>query len=394
VIQENPLASNSGSKEFIRLCLSSRWNPAYRSMAAELYNAADFEWSTIIDQAQKEHITPLMYRALRDAKNIPPEIIQLFYKDYLWWARRNMLTFHDLGKLLQVLVENDIPVILLKGVALADDLYGNVALRPLSDMDVLAHLEDRRCLIELLEPLNYKLKDIEVHDATTFEYENEIVLVKAGEPKSYLDLHWSLLDSMYYQHAVDLDWFWQTAVPANVDGIKTKILGPEAQLLHLCSHLMIHHKNEGLLWFNDIALFLQRYQTKLNWKILLERAVQYELVWPLQNTILTVVNEWGVDVPQKNIEHLLLLDISDNERRIHERRRMDTRPVARRFYTDLLEIPGWLSKIRYALLHFFPSPAYMKRRYGIGRAYFVPLYYPYRWLIGLASVFKLYPPAK
>ena len=389
MIQENLFAQNLDSKKFIRLCLSSRWNPAYRSLAAEMYNAADFDWAPIIAQAQKEHTSPLMYRALRNLEDIPPEIIQLFYTDYLWWARRNLLTFHDLRKLLQVLAENDIPVILLKGVALAEELYGNVALRPLSDMDVLTHLEDRRCLIELLEPLNYKLKEIEVHDASTFEYENEIVLVKEGEPKSYLDLHWSLLDSMYYQHAVDLDWFWQTAVPASVDGIETKILGPEAQLLHLCSHLMIHHRNEGMLWFNDIALFLQTYQTELNWEILLERAVQHELVWPLQNTILTVVNEWGVEVPQKNLDHLFLLDVSENERRIHERRRMYNRPVARRFYTDLSEIPGWKSKVRYALLNFFPSPAYMKRRYGIGRTYFTPLYYPYRWLVGLASIFKL-----
>jgi hypothetical protein len=371
--------------------LSSHWSQVNRSLAAERYNAANFDWSPIISLAQKGHISPLMYRALREAEDVPPEIIQIFYEDYLWWARRNLLTFHDLRLLLQELARNNIPVILLKGVALAEELYGNVALRPLSDMDVLAHCEDRLSLIEILKPLNYKLKDIEVHEASTFEYENEIVLVKPGEPKSYLDLHWSLLDSMYYQHVVDIDWFWETALPVSVDGIETKVLGLEAQLLHLSSHLTIHHRNEGLLWFNDIALFLQTYKTHLNWEILFERAVQYELVWPLQNCILTVVNKWDVDIPQEILDRLFLLDISINEQHIHERRRRDNRPVARRFYTDLLEIPDWPSKIHYALLHFFPSTAYMKRRYDIHRSYFLPLYYPYRWLIGLASVLKLHP---
>ena len=79
---------------------------------------------------------------------------------------------------------------------MAEGLYGNIALRPLRDMDVFVHPEDSRSFFELLEPLNYNLNDIEVHDASTFEYENVIVLVKPGSPDTSLDLHWSLLDSM------------------------------------------------------------------------------------------------------------------------------------------------------------------------------------------------------
>jgi hypothetical protein len=389
LIPENSITKDSGCEEFLRLCLSSRWSPENLTKAVDLYNASGFAWSPVIDLAQKEHTSPLMYRALRDATDVPPEILKIFYKDYLWWGRHNLLVFHELGKLLHVLDGNNISVILLKGVALAENLYDNMALRPLRDMDILVHFEDRYALIELLKPLNYRLKEIEVHDTATFEYENEIVLMKTGEPEYYLDFHWNLLDSMYYQHVVDVDWFWQTAVPVSIDGIETMILGPEAQILHLCSHLSIHHQNEGLLWFNDIAMLLHKYNDKLDWTVLFDQAVQFDLVLSLQNTLLKVVKEWAIDVPRGILDRLLTLDVSVNEKRIHERRRSDTRLVARRFYTDLSEIPGWSSRLRYALLHFFPSITYMKRRYDIRRPYLLPFYYPYRWLVGLASVVRL-----
>jgi hypothetical protein len=388
--QENYFTEAPNSRKFISLCLSSYWKPANLSLAAEWYQTAGFDWSPVVSMAQQDLVSPLMYRCLREASNVPLEVVQGFQADYLWWGQRNLLFFHELRKLLQFLRDNDVPVILLKGVALAEELYGNIALRPLRDLDILVHVEHRFSLVELLQPLNYQIDEIEVHDAATFEYENELKFIKPGSPETYLDLHWSLLDSMYYQHVLDTDWFWKTAVPVRVEDTETSVLGTEAQILHLCSHLVIHHHNKGLLWFHDIALLLQTYKAEINWDLLLEQAVRYDLVWPLQKTIMTVVNEWQVDVSQEVLERLLVLDISKNEQRVLERRQMDTRPVARRFYTDMSEIPGIPSKIRYGLLHFLPSSTYMMHRYDIPHASLLPLYYPYRWLVGLGSVISLF----
>jgi hypothetical protein len=387
--QENYFTEALSSREFITLCLSSYWKPVNLSIAAERYRAASFDWTPVISMAQQDLLSPLMYRSLRVAMDIPLEIVEIFHTDYLWWAQRNLLFFHELRKLLKVFTDNNVPVVLLKGAALAEELYGNIALRPLRDLDILVRVEDRRSLVKLLEPLNYQLKEFEVHDAATFEYENELKFVKPGSPETYLDLHWSLIDSMYYQHVVETDWFWKTAVPVRVEDTETRVLGHEAQILHLCSHLAIHHANKGLLWFHDIALLIQTYEANIDWNLLIEQAVRYDLVWPLQKIISRVVNEWQVDISQEVVDRILSLDISENEQRVLERRRLDTGPVARRFYTDLSEIPGFLSKIRYGLLHFFPSSTYMMHRYNIPHSSLLPLYYPYRWLVGLGSVINL-----
>jgi len=59
--------------------------------------------------------------------------------------------------------------------------------------------------------------------------------------------------------------------------------------------------------------------------------------------------------------------------------------VANRFWADLRGITGWGARLGFTAANLFPSPAYMRRRYEISRSVWTPLYYPYRWLLGLRS---------
>ena len=52
-------------------------------------------------------------------------------------AARNLLVARALGRVLDGLARASVPVIPLKGVALAESLYGDAALRVSSDIDVL-----------------------------------------------------------------------------------------------------------------------------------------------------------------------------------------------------------------------------------------------------------------
>ena len=61
------------------------------------------------------------------------------------------------------------------------------------------------------------------------------------------------------------------------------------------------------------------------------------------------------------------------------------RPVAQRFYADLASMSSWRERLRYGWGSVFPSADYMRQRYGISNALFVPLSYPYRWFLGLKS---------
>jgi hypothetical protein len=59
--------------------------------------------------------------------------------------------------------------------------------------------------------------------------------------------------------------------------------------------------------------------------------------------------------------------------------------VAQRLWTDLSSLPDWRSRLDYARKTLFPAPAYMRQRYSIRREAWLPLYYPYRWLLALGD---------
>ena len=79
---------------------------------------------------------------------------------------------------------------------------------------------------------------------------------------------------LYYQH-IPLDWFWQTTLPVTVGTSTARVLGPEAQILHLCLHIFQHR---GQAWafslrlLHDIAQVLTHYRAQIDWEMLLQNA--------------------------------------------------------------------------------------------------------------------------
>ena len=84
---------------------------------------------------------------------------------YFATARRNLLAFNALARVIEHLNAHGIPNILLKGVALALTLYKNEALRPMGDVDLLVRWDDVPRTVELLRELGYTTPIPEVRPA-------------------------------------------------------------------------------------------------------------------------------------------------------------------------------------------------------------------------------------
>ena len=92
---------------------------------------AALEWPLLLERAYSHQVYPLVYRNLRDVGfSGVPDVVQAELKgQYLANALRNQLLAEELARLLGLLSEAGIQVIPLKGVALAQSLYGDVAAR-------------------------------------------------------------------------------------------------------------------------------------------------------------------------------------------------------------------------------------------------------------------------
>ena len=112
--------------------------PELRNRVLE-FLASPLQWPLIMERASSHQVYPLLYRNLR-ALGFPgvPAVVQSELKAfYLANALRNQLLAEELARLLDLLGQAGIRVVPLKGVTLAQSLYGDAAARVCSDIDIL-----------------------------------------------------------------------------------------------------------------------------------------------------------------------------------------------------------------------------------------------------------------
>lgn len=376
------LTDVSTAVRYLRLCLGSRWSPAALAEACALSASADFDWEALRQCAWDEGVALLWYSRVRGRDLAPRALKTDLQAAYRENALHNTALFCERDRVLRELRGDGIDVILLKGAALAETVYGDIALRPMSDVDLLAQPGDVSAIMQRLARAGYVTPvDLASRASLPVEYENEIAVSKPGDGPYRFDVHWGLLASPYYQHKISPAWFWETALPLDAAGTPARMLGPEAQVLHLAAHLILQHHGRGLKWWCDIAQVIWAFRQRLDWPLLFERAQTYDLVLPLQRVLPDLAEQWRLPIPASALEQLRALPPSPREQQVHAWLTDEHLPALRRFWGDLSGVPDWRGRLRYAGRKLFPSAAYMRWRYMLRRAWLLPFAYPYRWFL-------------
>ncbi len=364
-------------KVFIQHCLKARLHVASMSEAKTLAAQGDFDWDLFLHTAQEELLFPLLYQTLRGQQIAPPAVEQALEKKYGYTARRNLLLLHELGQTLALFRDAGIDTIVLKGAALIETVYKNIAFRPMRDLDLLIRPEQLPEAIDRLAPVGYE--QTSVVQRTSYP----VALNKPGVEPVVLELHWSLFHSLYYQQQLSMDWFWQTACPAHSASNPMKVLGLEAQILHLCGHLALHHTYQAqLLWRNDLAELIFTYKDKIAWDLLIDKAQTFQLILPLRQILATIARDWGAPVPEQALQRLQTIEVSDAETRAFTLSTAVKQSEGQGYWFRLSEITGWRKRLGYIVRWFFPAPTTLRTRYRISRPLLLPLAYPYHWWSG------------
>ncbi len=364
---------------FLRAILAAAREPATAATLAAGGRALDGE--ALRQLIARERVGPLLHRALRGSTELSLETHAALRDVSRATAMRNLLLLNELRGVLERLAAAGIAAIVLKGAALARPVYGSLALRPMSDLDILVRRRDLERARAVADGTGFCSATLETHSGALAEYENALSFTKPGHVGIDLDLHWSLLDSPFYQRELSMEWFWNGARVQPLGGFSARTLGPEALLLHLCAHLLLHHRGAGLLWWNDIAELLHT-ERALDWDQVFERSREYQLLLPMREALSHLAGEWRAPIPGDALRRFDAAHPSAAEAALFER--LSTPAAAgRRFWNDLRSLASWRQRVQFARTHVLPSAAYMQKRYGIRRRWLVPVYYPYRWLRGV-----------
>jgi hypothetical protein len=193
-------------------------------------------------------------------------------------AIRNRLLGRGLGAVLRRFGEAEIPVIPLKGVALAESLYGDVGLRVCSDVDILV---PRRAVPqafgllladgwEQTDRLRVEPSDVDFLVRSAMEYG---FTSPASAFRYLLELHWDIA-WRWRGDAAMVDDLWAEAHRQVFWGVEAWTLSPEWELLYLAVHAA-RHRWQGLKWLADIHELCVR--AKFDWDAVTDKARRFGL---------------------------------------------------------------------------------------------------------------------
>lgn len=359
----------------------SSWATVRRLLAAsskphKLDLPEPIPWSDTAHLAQDYGLGPLLHAAIQEnGIDVPREIGHSLQEAYYQLAAANAVRFQELAKVLTTLSAAGIPVLVLKGALLAETVYGNLALRPMSDLDLLIPRERIHDIPQVLAPLGYHLNAGEA--GYSFAYDTlfcgEIILYKETPVLPVvLDVHWHLLAVEWFHHSgdVDLDALWETVCPLTIDGTPARQLCPEDNLLHLCLHAGISHSYVYLLNLIDIDHAIAAYGD-LNWDRFLQRARDFQVRSAVYFGLRFTRDLFDTPIPDRVMDDLRpgrfrcwgVRRLADPERLV-----LGAQPPLSRRSRYLLHLalidslPGLLRLVRYL---FLPSGDWLATRYAL-----------------------------
>lgn len=265
--------TDSPEVELLLLCARADLNVDREERVRQLV-AADLNWDYLIQLADRHGLQPLLYWHLQRTVSaaVPQAALQNLRTAFQRVSALNVFLKHELKRLLSLFAADNVKAIPYKGPALALQLYGNVALRQFSDLDILVHPRDvlraRDILLaedyEPLPPLTDGQQAVLLRTQCNLPFTRE-------RKRMIVELHWTV-SAPRFARPFETDDFWSRLVPAQLEEVEIKLPAPEDLLLALCIHGS-KHLWERLAWISDIAGLVAT-NPSLNWQQLTRQARQ------------------------------------------------------------------------------------------------------------------------
>jgi len=210
-------------------------------------------WKLLFDLADHHGTQPLLYQALVDVEDaVPLAEMSALKQLYQTNLHKALLLSRELIRIVDHLSALGIDVMPYKGLALAEVIYGDIALRRSGDIDLLVRPQDLRRIRDAVRELGYT-------PHMTFSEAEERAYLKSGYECAFdgaagpnlLEVQWAI-QPRFYAIDFDLVGLFQRAATVTVAGHSMKTPSSEDLLLVLSAHAAKHVWGR-LVWLCDIA---------------------------------------------------------------------------------------------------------------------------------------------
>ena len=197
-------------------------------------------WDVLLEQAEFHNVEPLICAKLLEFRaSLPSNVDKDLERRFATNAQRSLRLTRELTRILACLENHSVDAIPYKGPALAQAIYGDVAMRQFSDLDILIRASDFDRAGEAVRELGYE-------PSTKLRAPVERAWLKTGyergfdgpQGKNLLELQWRAAPQ-FYAVGIDVEDWFRRATYISLGERKVRALAPEDLLLALCVHACV-----------------------------------------------------------------------------------------------------------------------------------------------------------
>ena len=344
------------------------------------------EWRSLPEIAQADGVLPLLYHTFNTRRwpdQLPPDLRRALQLGYYAAVAQSSLIYAELQRVLGAL-QPVTPVVVLKGATLGATVYPAVALRPLSDIDLLIPEQHLPAATGALHQLGYRdMPELTPGLNRMVEYHTRFQGGPSG--RVAVELHWRLVAGAADWRSPAQEWFWQQLEPWQFDSHaqaldRVRQLTPTAQLLYLAAHLVLQHGSTQarLIWLYDLHLLIEQRGAQVQWDVAIEQARAFRWAAALHTALVAACQHLGTTLPEGVLDALQYAD--DHLARTFVQKQADAPASA--IMNEWIKLrslqPRARARFIWSLL--CPSPAYLRWRYQPQPRWLWPVYVPFHWL--------------
>jgi hypothetical protein len=284
-------ADDAGS---LRLLLALCVRPADCDLPADAV-----EWDQVLRLALAHGVAPLLFANLRE-RVLPVRARDSLRLVYLANSFRNEKLLAEQQRILDAFSKKSISVWPLKGPHLSKQLFGDLAVRQVADLDLLIQPHDLRASDAVLQAFGYTRQVM--GDITALHDAGELLYLKLLEDSNARTVGGQKERSYF---AVDLQ---QRVLPYGrrdplADRIRAQGFTPENLLLLLCVN-QVTHRFSKLKYLLDVAACLRQLPENFDWDCFLTAAQHLDFTPGIYWSLAWARDAAGAPVPEHVLEEL------------------------------------------------------------------------------------------
>jgi hypothetical protein len=286
------MAASATHSELRLLFACARLTPN-RPEVRELASTS-IDWPKVADAAEYHGLTPLLLKNLREAgAAAPDDVTRAMEQRCAATVRQNLFLTSELLRVHASLKDRGIETVSLKGAVLASQIYGDLGLRPFSDIDLLIKREQISVAESAVREAGYEAEYAipPQHRERWMQQQCELTFRHSGTIR--LELHWDIAHP-HFALETGVEGFWRrlTTVPVG------DALLPNLSSQDLLFSLIVHgtrHAWSRMMWLVDVAELL-RSKPGIDWRLFFQDAESRGAARMVATSLLLAQEAFGVRI--------------------------------------------------------------------------------------------------